>query len=239
MCSRKTERGHGKRDALRAEAGGRGCRIKLCGLRRDCDIAWANELMPDYVGFVFAKGSKRYVESERAAELSRQLSPDIVPVGVFVDASLDEILNLLERKVIRAVQLHGHEDEAYVRRLRTEVDFMNVRGLRTETDGMILQAFRIRDRSDMVRANASEADYILLDSGSGSGETFDWSLIAEEKRPYFLAGGLTPENVKTALRQCHPFGVDASSSLETEGYKDREKMAAFMKAVRETENGGF
>lgn len=225
MCSRNAEPGNALAQGLEMPVRDERTRIKLCGLRQDCDIAWANELMPDYVGFVFAQGSRRYVESRQAAKLSRQLRPEIVPVGVFVDAPLQEIVSLLEQKVIRMVQLHGHEKNDYVC------------SLREETDCPILQAFRIREERDIARANASGADLILLDSGGGSGETFDWALPDKAKRPYILAGGLTPENVAEAIRDCHPFGVDASSSLETEGRKDREKMAAFVKAVREADNG--
>ena len=197
-------------------------RIKLCGLRRDCDIDWANELLPDYVGFVFAEGSRRYVEPRQAAHLSARLQAAIVPVGVFVDADQKEIVTLLEQKIIRGVQLHGHEDDAYVEELRKEM----------AEECLILQVFQIRGQADVEQACASRADCILLDSGGGSGEAFDWSLLDGVERPFFLAGGLTPENVGAAVSCCHPFGVDASSSLETGGYKDREKMAAFVRAGR-------
>lgn len=195
-------------------------KIKLCGLRRPCDVEYVNELMPEYVGFVFAKGSKRYVSPKEAAVLGIALQEGIIPVGVFVDECPEVVADLVNHRIIKAVQLHGREDEDYIRRLRKL------------TDCTIIQAFRIADETDVVAANQSSADYVLLDSGGGSGETFDWSLIKEINRPYFLAGGLTHANVKDAISELHPFGVDASSSLETDGFKDKEKMAAFVRTVR-------
>lgn len=195
-------------------------KIKLCGLTKSCDIEYANQLMPEYIGFVFAKKSKRYVSPERAEVLRKQLKPGIIPVGVFVDEEIEVIADLVDRHIIDTVQLHGDEDEYYIKELRKA------------TQCTIIKAFRIECRADIDTANNSSADYVLLDSGSGSGEIFDWSLIHDIKRPYFLAGGLTPANVRTAISMLQPFGVDASSSLETEGVKDKAKMTAYVKAVR-------
>lgn len=196
-------------------------RIKLCGLRRLCDIDYANELMPEYIGFVFAKKSKRYVNPKTAKILRERLKKEIIPVGVFVDEKIEVITNLLEHHIIDAVQLHGNEDEEYINMLRQY------------TDCTIIKAFRVKKKEDIVFANCSSADYVLLDSGSGSGERFDWEVLRGMTRPYFLAGGLTPENVRAAIENYQPFAVDASSSLETEGYKDKERMEAFAAAVRE------
>lgn len=195
-------------------------KIKLCGLRRQYDIELANELMPEYIGFVFANKSKRYITPEAAKDLRIQIHEGIVPVGVFVDEKTEVIADLLKRHIIDAVQLHGNEDEEYIHTLRQS------------TDCTIIKAFRIESEDDIPIANQSSADYVLLDSGSGSGETFDWSILQGINRPYFLAGGLTPENVKAAIEMHQPFAVDASSSLETDGYKDKEKMTAFVSAVR-------
>lgn len=196
-------------------------KIKLCGLRRACDMEAANELAPDYIGFVFAPNSKRYVSPRQAEVLRKQLKTGIIPVGVFVNEEIDAIVELLNRRIIEVVQLHGTESEAYIK------------ALRERSSCTIMQAFRMESREDVNAANASSADYVLLDSGGGSGETFNWSLVGELKRPYFLAGGLTPENVGEAIEALHPFGVDASSSLETDGYKDKAKMTAFVQAVRD------
>lgn len=196
-------------------------KIKLCGIKRECDIQYVNELCPEYIGFVFAKESRRYVTPEQAKILRGQLKIDIIPVGVFVDEEPNQITSLVEQDIIQAVQLHGKEDEAYIGELRKDIKCP------------IIKAFRIQSKEDIDKANHSSADYVLLDSGGGSGETFEWSLIGEIKRPYFLAGGLTPENVSDAIGKLAPFAVDASSSLETDGFKDREKMTTFVKAVRE------
>lgn len=195
-------------------------KTKLCGLKRICDVAWANELQPNYVGFVFVKESRRYVTLPEAAKLKTMLSPTIQAVGVFVNAEIEMIAGTVQMGVIDVVQLHGNENENYLERLRKRIDLP------------IFQAFRIRSVEDVQRAEKSSADMVLLDAGAGSGEVFDWSLLREMNRPYFLAGGLTAENVEEAIKSLKPYGVDASSSLETDGVKNREKMAAFMKAVR-------
>lgn len=198
-------------------------RIKLCGLRRPCDIDAVNELAPEYIGFVFAKNSKRQVTPEQAGALRSKLKPGIVPVGVFVNAEKEQIAEMVSQNIIEVVQLHGQETEEYIRALRKLVACP------------VIQAFRVKSASDVAAANRSPADYVLLDSGGGSGATFDWSLLKEINRPYFLAGGLTPDNVAEAVKTLRPFAVDASSSLETDGVKDREKLAAFVKAVRAAE----
>lgn len=195
-------------------------KIKLCGLRRACDIEWANELKPDYIGFVFAKKSKRYVTPVEAGKLKAMLDPAIKAVGVFVDADVEVIAGMAELGVIDVVQLHGSEDEAYLSRLKSRIRVP------------VFQAFRVSSAEDVKRAGESGADMVLLDAGAGCGETFDWTLLQDMKRPYFLAGGLTPENVADAIERLQPYGVDASSSLESLGVKEKEKMAAFMEAVR-------
>ncbi len=195
-------------------------RIKFCGLTGICDIEAANALRPDYIGFVFAKGSKRFVTPEQAARLKRVLDPEIRAVGVFVNEAPENISALLNRGVIDIAQLHGREDEPYLRRLRTL------------TGKPVIQAFRIRNDGDLRAAERSSADEILLDSGAGTGETLDWKLLKNFPRRYFLAGGLTPENVREAISLLNPFAVDISSGIETDGRKDRIKMTAFAANVR-------
>lgn len=195
-------------------------KIKLCGLKRACDIVWANELKPDYIGFVFAKQSRRYVEPEEAGKLKAMLHESIKAVGVFVDEKPEVVAELVKRGIIDAVQLHGCEDEVFLAQLRKMIHVP------------VFQAFRIQTGEDVQRAEKSSADRILLDAGAGCGETFDWKLLQNINRPYFLAGGLTPENVADAIERLEPYGVDASSSLETEGVKEKKKMAAFVEAVR-------
>lgn len=198
-------------------------KIKLCGLTRPEDIAAANTLEPDFVGFVFAPKSRRYVTGEQARTLRKQLSPTIQAVGVFVDEEPERVAALLEAGIIDLAQLHGREDEGYLERLRAL------------TKKSIIQAFQIKNQKDLERAQASSADYILLDSGAGTGTTFDWGLLTSVRRPYLLAGGLGPDNVAQAIGFLHPWGVDVSSGIETGGVKDFHKMAAFLAAVRKEE----
>lgn len=195
-------------------------KIKICGLRREQDIRYANELMPDYIGFVFLKGKMRYVTFEEAAHLRSLLDPAIPAVGVFVNEPVENVIRLLQSGTVQIAQLHGKEDEAYAEELRRAGDHC------------IIRAFAVRSSEDIHRAFAFPADYPLLDNGKGTGETFDWSLFQEQEKPFFLAGGLSPENVKEAIECFHPYAVDVSSGVETDGFKDYEKMKAFMDAVR-------
>lgn len=198
-----------------------GIKVKLCGLRRGEDIAFANEVRPDYIGFVFAPKSRRAVTAEKAKVLREKLGAGMIPVGVFVNQPVEVLAQLLNEGIIDWAQLHGQEDEDYLK------------ALRKLTQKPILQAFRVETREDVKRAMASSADGILLDNGAGgTGETFNWSLVRNCSRPFFLAGGLTPENVTEAIAQVQPYGVDTSSGVETAGWKDREKMRRFVQAVR-------
>ena len=179
--------------------------------------------MLEYIGFVFAPKSKRYIDPQQAAQLKELLSPDIRAVGVFVDEAPDTVAALLNRGVIDIAQLHGGEDEAYIQRLRQLAD------------QPIIKAFQIKSRHDLNEAEACTADHILLDSGAGTGNVFDWSVLRDVKRPFFLAGGLSPDNVGDAIRLLHPYAVDVSSGIETDAHKDKEKAAAFIAAVRKEE----
>lgn len=196
-------------------------KIKLCGLSRPCDIEAANELQPEYIGFVFAPKSRRHVSPEQAAILKEQLNPAIKAVGVFVNEAPETIAAYLKDEIIDIAQLHGGESESYIQQLRKF------------TDKPLIQAFRIDTEQDIEAANASSADYILLDSGEGgTGTAFDWRLLRQVNRPYFLAGGLTPHNIEDAVQTLAPYAVDVSSGIEANGYKDKNKMNAFVTAVR-------
>ena len=202
-------------------------RIKLCGLSRPCDIEAANALRPEYVGFVFAGKSRRYVSPDAAKALREGLDPAIRAVGVFVREAPEAVAALLNGGVIDLAQLHGGEDAAYIRRLRAL------------TDKPIIQAFRVEGTVDLDMARRSAADYILLDNGAGgTGSAFDWALLGGFDRPFFLAGGLGPENVAEAVRAQRPFAVDVSSGVETDGLKDYNKMKAFVGAVRASREEG-
>ncbi len=195
-------------------------KIKLCGLTRPEDIKCANRLNPDYIGFVFAKKSKRYVSPDNAFKLKELLLPKIKVVGVFVNEDIRNVAILLNSNIIDIAQLHGDEDETYIKKLRIL------------TDKPIIKAFKIKTRDDLPGVKNSSADYILLDSGSGSGNVFDWDLIKSIDRPFFLAGGLNPENVEEAIRTVKPFAIDVSSGIETDGFKDETKMSDFVSTAR-------
>lgn len=198
-------------------------RIKLCGMSRDEDVVATNSVLPDLCGFVclFPK-SHRNVEPEALASLVSQVDERVLTTLVIVDQPIELAAEVANTASVDVVQLHGHEDEAYIERLRTAFD------------GPIIQAFRIRAAEDAELALASAADMVLLDAGQGSGETFDWSLVEGfgARRPYILAGGLTPDNVREAIADLHPWGVDMSSGIESGRKKDLKKMAAAVAAVR-------
>lgn len=196
-------------------------KIKMCGLSRIEDIEAANAIKPDYIGFVFAEISKRRVSALEASKLKSKLDPDINAVGVFLDDKLDFVASMLNLGIVDVVQLHGSEDEEYIEKVRQI------------TNKPIIKAFIIRSKEDVERAEKSTADYILLDGGKGEGKVFDWSLLKDIKRPYFLAGGLNPGNASDAVKALKPYAVDVSTGIETNGVKDREKMTAFANAVRE------
>lgn len=197
-------------------------RIKICGLFRPEDVEAVSEARPDYCGFVinFPK-SRRNVTPEQAARLRARLSDTILPVGVFVDEPPETVAELQNAGVIAIAQLHGHEDEAYLSRLREL------------TDGKpVWKAFKVRTASDIAAARRSPADRVLLDNGAGTGTAFDWSLIRDMGRPWILAGGLTPETLPEAVRTLRPWCADLSGGVETDGVKDRAKILAAVEAVR-------
>ena len=199
-----------------------GTKIKICGLRRREDILAVNEAKPDYCGFIieFPK-SFRSVTADEVRDLVKDLIQEIQPVGVFIDAPMELVRSLLDDGTLALAQLHGQEDESYIRELKTY------------TDKLIIKAFSIKTEADIKKAVRSEADYILLDQGAGgTGETFDWSLVPAIKRPWFLAGGLGCENLESAIHLLHPWAVDLSSSVETDGHKDPDKILEAVYAVR-------
>lgn len=196
-------------------------KIKICGLSRDCDIDFVNRAKPDYVGFVvnFTK-SRRNVSPDTVKKLAARLAPGIAPVGVFVDERHELIAELADSGAIAAAQLHGSEDEEYIRKLRALCSIP------------VIQAFRIKEARDAERAARSSADYVLLDGGQGEGRRFDWKFAENFPRPYFIAGGLDAENTAEVIEALHPFAVDMSSGVETDGFKDRKKIEAAVAAVR-------
>jgi len=200
-------------------------RIKICGLSRDEDIDYVNEARPDYAGFVFAK-SKRQVSAPLAQYLRFRLADGIVPVGVFVNAPIAEAAALYHNGVISVAQLHGGEDESYIAQLkRKSADNGRNRPI------TVIKVIR----SDELKRGlpATGADYYLIDSGAGSGKSFNWHELNALKieRPWFLAGGITIRNIEQAM-ELNPFAVDVSSGAETDGVKNREKILQLTAAVR-------
>ncbi len=196
-------------------------RVKLCGLSRPQDVEAANAARPDYVGFVvdFPR-SRRSVPASELMSLSRCVDPAIRRVGVFVDEPVEMVARLFEAGAIDVVQLHGSEDEGYLSRLRATCA------------APVIQAFRMRAQADVRRAMESSADLVLLDNGQGTGQAFDWSLARGVRRRFMLAGGLGPANVAQAVRAIHPWGVDMSGGVETNGTKDPSKMQAAVIAAK-------
>ena len=197
-------------------------KIKICGLKRLEDIEIVNRYKPDYIGFVFAD-SKRKVSHELAGQLKDNLNPEIVSVGVFVDAEQEEIIELFRNGVIDVAQLHGSEDEGYIT------------GLKDKTNHKleIINAIEMSEEVDLDSYENTKADFLLLDSGKGSGKTFDWRLIRKNlKKEFFLAGGLDVSNICQAIEEFKPYAVDLSSSLETDDYKDENKIKEIMEVIR-------
>ena len=194
--------------------------IKICGLFRPEDIDYANRVHPDYIGFVFWEKSRRKVSPKQAAELRKLLKPGIQAVGVFVDAPCEEIIDLLEGGVIDLAQLHGDE---------TEEDIQYIQAV---THKPVIKAVKVKDRYDVEAWLDTSAEYLLFDSGMGSGITFDWNLLSGIDREFFVAGGLHADNLPGVLEQICPYAVDLSSGVEVEGKKNFEKMRTVVELVR-------
>ena len=213
---------------------GMNIKVKLCGMMRDCDIDYANEAMPDYVGFIFAD-TRRRISREQARSFRGQLKKEITAVGVFVDESPEIVAGYLNDGIIEIAQLHGAEDEFYIERLRA-----------LAPGAKLIKAARVKSTEDIRKVANLSADYLLLDAMSavtpgGTGSLFDWSLIDEAKtsklldKPWFLAGGICADNIPQAALQ-EPYGLDISSGIETAGAKDREKMIEVVRSIRRLSN---
>jgi phosphoribosylanthranilate isomerase len=225
--------------------------IKICGLFRDEDIDFVNEAYPDFAGFVFA-GSPRQVSPPLAQYLRFRLAESIVPVGVFVNAPITFITELYHNGIISIAQLHGDEDESYITRLK-ELSITSIRQNNTPPVKVIKtikssEIFSPDERkSKQVKSNADNSsinsrlkslsnvvDYFLIDSGAGSGKTFDWEQLASVKfpKPWFLAGGINIKNIKQAMA-LNPYAVDVSSGVETDGVKNRKKILELTETLRQ------
>lgn len=195
-------------------------KIKICGLTKVEDIEVANELNIDYIGFVFAK-SKRQVTKEQAKILKEKSNKKAV--GVFVNEDINFIFELINEKIIDMVQLHGDENEKYIRILK-----------KFSPQTKIIKAISVNEKEDILDWKETSADYLLLDNGKGgTGEKFDWTVLEELEisKPFFIAGGLNSQNVKSVLKFM-PYAVDVSGGVETDGTKDGNKMKEFTQEVR-------
>ena len=188
--------------------------IKICGIRRKEDIDIINKYKPDYIGFIFAK-SKREVTPETVAEITKNLDKDIKKVGVFVNATYEKINEAVQAAKLDVVQLHGDENDEYISNLDCKCE--------------IWKAVRVRDGEDIY--DVKGVDRLLLDKYTdkeygGSGQTFDWH----------GSGSIKTENVIEGINIFKPVGVDISSSVETDGFKDEQKIKKFIETVRSYEN---
>lgn len=195
-------------------------KIKLCGMFRPEDISYVNEIKPDFCGFILAEGFRRRILKEQAKDFRKELAPAIPAVGVFVNNSCEEVIAYLQEDIIQMAQLHGNE---------TEEDIQYIKAV---TGKPVMKAVKVTSRYDVEAWLDSSADYLLFDSGTGSGVTFDWSVLTDIDRKFFLAGGLNAGNLMTAIDRVHPYAVDLSSGVETEGVKDLEKMREVVRMVR-------
>ena len=196
-------------------------RVKICGINSPEDVEIVNELKPDYVSFAFYK-NKRQVTYEKARKLKQILDKDIRVIGVFVDENTNVVASAANDDLLDVIEFHGNEGPGEIERIKAF------------TEKPIIQGFRIRSRADVELALDSHADSILMYSDSESGVPMDWKLLKNVTRPYFLAGGLNADNIEKAIKICHPFAVSVTTGVETDGIKDREKMAAFIKIARRT-----
>jgi phosphoribosylanthranilate isomerase len=196
-------------------------KIKICGIKSFEDIEYINEAQPDYIGFVFAE-SKRRVDFNLACLLKTRLNKHIQAAGVFVNENIGFIAKLCDANIIDIVQIHGDENEEYISTLKKTVN------------KPIIKTVRVKDRLSTINNNV---DYTLFDSYNkaeygGTGKSFDWNIIKGFKKPFFLAGGLSYCNIAEAIHSTHPYCVDISSGVETNGVKDRQKIIDAVNLVR-------
>lgn len=197
-------------------------KIKICGLQSAEDIEMANELMPEYAGFVFCE-SRRKVSKEKAEELIKSLDSKIKKVGVFLDQDLEEVHNIAQDCSLDILQFHGSESQQYCNSFIQE----------------IWKSFLVEDESSLEMLENYSTEGYLLDSfvkrvAGGSGKKFNWEILENKEIPrtFILAGGLNSENVQEGIRRTKPDIVDVSSGVETNGCKDYQKIKEFIRKVR-------
>ena len=206
-------------------------RIKICGIKRVEDILYVNRYLPHYIGFVFAE-SKRRVSAEQVRVLKQKLDPRIKTVGVFVNEAIEKIVEIVDECGLNCIQIHGDETPQYINNLRERLDLHSAQGVE------IWKAIRVKDESSLNLLNSYKVDAFVLDTFvegayGGAGKVFDWKLASLDKScsRIFVAGGMSPENVADAVKSIKPYGVDVSSGVETEGFKDEFKIRQFVDEV--------
>jgi phosphoribosylanthranilate isomerase len=202
--------------------------VKICGVTRIEDALNAARHGAHAIGLVFYEPSPRYVDPGTAARIVRALPPFVTPVGLFVDASEDQVREISKATGIRLIQFHGSETPDFCARFA--VPYM--------------RAVRVRPGVDLLQyaRDFESAQALLLDAyqeglHGGTGATFDWALIPPSlPLPIVLSGGLNPDNVSAAVRAVKPWAVDVSSGVEaSKGIKDEAKIAAFIQGVRDVD----
>ena len=204
-------------------------KIKICGLKRQGDIEYVNELLPDYIGFVFARSS-RQVDSNLAKQLGKGLDRRIKKVGVFVNENIELVKKIAQDAELDVLQFHGDEDQVYLSNFK---DFIIWKSKSIEI------SIKTADQDIMEKINGYPIDGVVLDSSikgstGGIGQSFNWNLLQSlniEKK-LILAGGLSVDNVRKAIDIAKPYAVDISSGVETEGVKDFNKIKKFIEKVR-------
>lgn len=202
-------------------------KIKICGMQRIEDIEIINTFSPDYTGFIMSTQQKfrRQIPVDRAKEFKAVLNPGIKAVGVFVNEPVEFVASICREDIIDLIQLHGNEDEEYIKSL-------------LHLNKPVIKAVHVNSTEQIEKAVKLSCDYLLLDTAykdkvGGGGVKFNWDLIPTNlQKPYFLAGGLSSENIIPAINTLNPYCVDLSSSVETNGFKDKAKIKEIIELVR-------
>lgn len=200
-------------------------RIKICGLRRYEDVDYINELKVDYAGFVFAQSPRR-IDLDLAKRLAARINRGIKKVGVFVNEKRDVVKRIRSELGLDVLQFHGdeHPDDLF------------------GYDVEVWKAVRVKDKASLTVVHEYRVDGLVMDASAvgkygGTGQSFDWNVLngVSLNGKLILAGGLNPDNVCLAIKKVKPYVVDVSSGVETDGYKDFEKMKRFVERVRNFE----
>ena len=202
-------------------------KVKICGITNYEDAAHAAILGADYLGFNFYELAPRHVDESEVKKFIGRLPNHVKKVGVFVNQNPDKVKKIVKNLYLDLIQLHGDETQDYCGKLKAD------------TKKQIIKAFRIKDKNDINKIKDYNVDYLMFDASEkgmfgGTGKTFDWKIVKAINKPFFLSGGLNPENVKEAIRTAKPYAVDAASGIEINPRKkDYRKMKEFIENSKE------